>query len=205
MKSPKSRAIRISEYLTKELSKKTWLDFERLFQTHPAPGAYPCWCMHDHLSGGRREGVAESAASRVERTHQRKKALVEGGCSHGILVYLEGEPVGWCQYGRREELPRIEWNPYYRKLTLANDQMTLWRITCFVVRRQHRHRGVASAALSASLVAIRNQGGGLVEAYPIRHWSAYSKYRGTVAMFRKQGFKVIGPLGKNNVLVRRIV
>src|SRR2546430_17384545 len=39
------------EYSTKQLSKGTWRDFERLFETHPAPGAYPRWWMHCHLRG----------------------------------------------------------------------------------------------------------------------------------------------------------
>ncbi len=44
-------ASQVSGYTTKELSKKTLPDFERLFETHPAPGAYPCWCMHNHRPG----------------------------------------------------------------------------------------------------------------------------------------------------------
>ncbi len=26
----------------------------------------------------------------------------------GVLVYAKGEPIGWCQYGTREELPRVD-------------------------------------------------------------------------------------------------
>jgi GNAT superfamily N-acetyltransferase len=191
--------------LTRELSKKTWPDFERLFGTHPAPGAYPCWCMHNHLSGPKTKGNGESRASRVEKNRQEKKALVEGGCSHGILVYARGEPIGWCQYGLSDELPRIDSNPKYRKLTPANDGKRLWRIACFVVHRKYRRSGVASTALKATLAAIQKRGGGLVEAYPIRRWGAYSKYRGAVSMFEREGFKVIAPLGESNVLMRRIV
>jgi hypothetical protein len=62
-----------------------------------------------------------------------------------------------------EELPRIDNNPKYRKLASASNKM-LWRITCFVVRKKYRRRGVARTALKAALAAIQKQGGGVVEA-----------------------------------------
>lgn len=37
-----------------------------------------------------------------------KRALVRKGRSHAILVYDGKTPVGWCQYGTRDELPRID-------------------------------------------------------------------------------------------------
>ena len=113
--------------------------------------------------------------------------------------------MGWCQFGRKEELPRIDNNLTYRKLAPTGDVNRLWRITCFVVARNHRRRGVASAALKAALEVIRKKGGGLVEAYPITRWGAYSEYRGTVSMFKKKGFKIEAPLGKNNVVMRRTI
>jgi GNAT superfamily N-acetyltransferase len=81
----------------------------------------------------------------------------------------------------------------------------LWRITCFVVDKNYRKRGVASAALKAALEAIRKKGGGLVEAYPITRWGAYADYRGTVSMFQKEGFKIVAPIGKSNVVMRRTI
>lgn len=81
----------------------------------------------------------------------------------------------------------------------------LWRITCFVVDKKYRKRGVASAALKAALEAIRNKGGGLVEAYPIIRWGAYAEYRGTVSMFQKEGFEVVASFGESNVVMRKSV
>ena len=193
-------------YTTKELSNKTLPDFERLFNTHPAPGAYQCWCMYNHQSGHLPESKKlQSRVKRAARNRGEKRELVEAGCSHGILVYARHEPVGWCQYGPIEELPRIDNNPIYRKVAPEDGARRLWRITCFVVDRRYRRRGVASAALKAALQAIRTKGGGLVEAYPILHWGAYAEYRGTASMFRSEGFKIVAPLGKSNVLMRRTV
>jgi len=143
-----------------------------------------------------------SRAKRAARNRQEKRELVERGRSHGILVYSRGEPIGWCQYGLWEELPRIDNDRSYRGLTPEAGVKKMWRITCFVVDKPHRKRGVASVALKAALEAIRNKGGGLVEAYPIIRWGAYREYLGTVSMFQKEGFKTVAPLGKSNVVMR---
>jgi ribosomal protein S18 acetylase RimI-like enzyme len=193
---------RVTKFATKQLSKRTWSDFERLLETHPAPGAYPCWCMHNHRSGWEKKST--SRAIWIQRNHSDKRALVGQGRSHGILVYSHGEPVGWCQYGLMKELPRIDNNPKYRKLASASDR-TLWRITCFVVHKKYRRLGVARAALKAALAAIQKQGGGLVEGYPIKCWGAYAEYRGTVSMFEKEGFQIVASLGESNVLMRRML
>ena len=150
--------------------------------------------------------VSKQQHSRVKeaaRNRQQKRELVENGRSHGILVYSKGEPVGWCQYGSREELPRLDSDRSYRRLAPEGDMKRLWRITCFVVDKKYRERGVASAALKAALEAIRSKGGGLVEAYPIIRWGAYREYLGTVSMFQKEGFKIVAPFGKSNVVMRR--
>src|SRR3990172_8337964 len=108
------------EYSTKELTKDTLPDFERLFEKHPAPGAFMCWCMY----------------------HQRARPLA----------------VSKQQHSRVKEAARKE---------------------------------------------IRSKGGGLVEAYPIIRWGAYREYLGTVSMFQKEGFKIVAPFGKSNVVMRR--
>jgi len=158
--------------------------------------------MYNHRPDPIPDLKGASSATRAERNCQDKKSLVEQGCSHGILVYEQGEPVGWCQYGLKQELPRIDNNPRYRKLTLGKSDR-LWRITCFVVHKKYRGRGVARTALRAALDRIRGEGGGLAEAYPIMHWGAYQNYRGTVSMFEKKGFRAVAPLGESNILMRR--
>jgi len=72
----------------------------------------------------------------------------------------------------------------------------LWKITCFVVDKEYRRRGVASAGLRAALEAIRKKGGGIVEAYPVSKTDQGSNYIycGTVSMFQKARFKTIASL-----------
>ena len=207
-------------YTTKELTAKTWRDFEKLFSQ--GNGWDFCWCIHFQRPHTLPKSEwRRTRAERGARNKREKKALVKQGRAHGILVYGKGEPLGWCQYGPKEELPRIEGNKNYRALGLNDSAKKLWRITCFVVDKKHRQCGVATVALKAALEAIRKRGGGVVEAYPIIPWEELCRARvrrcghapafgnesthGTLSMFEKQGFKKVGPYGLNNVVVRKTV
>jgi len=87
------------------------------------------------------------------------------GKSHAILVYDGKRPVGWCQYGPKEEPPRIDAGRGYRKVEPLKSGKKLWRITCFFVDRECRGKGIAETALTGAIDSIREQGGGIVEAY----------------------------------------
>ncbi len=200
-----------NEYSAKELSKKTWPDFERLFKKPGVGDGWWCWCLHHQgphsLPKNKRP---HSRTERAARNRREKRELVEKGCAHGVLIYAKGEPVEWCQYGRRDELPRIDNSPKYRKLALEDGTDKLWRITCFVVDKKYRRRGVASAALKAALEAIRNKGGSLLEAYPVSKTDQGSNYlySGTVTMFEKAGFEMVAPFGNGRtttVVMRRTI
>ncbi len=93
----------------------------------------------------------------------------------------------------------------YTKLSLGSEGKKLWRITCFWVDRGHRNRGVASTALNAALNSIRKEGGGVVEGYPATRKGFPADWFGTLSMFKNEGFEVVAPFGKSNVLVRRTI
>ena len=205
----------LAAYTCKELSKETWEDFAKLFSQ--GNGCDHCWCMHFQRACGlpREQRLTRAARSRINR--REKKRLVELDRAHGILVYAGGEPVGWCQYGSREELPRIDNSRKYRlpanTAVASGDGQKLWRIACFTVLRTQRKRGVASAALNAALKAIQKKGGGIVEAYPISRWEFYAfgneSTHGTASMFEKVGFETVASFGKTrfstHVLMRKTV
>jgi len=203
---------RVREYTSKELAWNTWPDLERLFERPGVGDAWWCWCTHHHVSS---YSTAEnkqprSRAERAVKNRERKAELVKNGRAHGILVYSDREPVGWCQYGPREELPRIDNSRNYRNLASEEDRQRLWRITCFVVDKNFREKGVASAALRAAIESIRNKGGGLVEAIPVSKTDQGPGYMctGTVSMFEKAGFKIAAPFGDGRtttVLMRRTI
>jgi GNAT superfamily N-acetyltransferase len=150
-----SRVLKVS---TEELSKTTWADFVLFSQGN---GRDHCGCMHfQRPCALPRYKWLPSRAERAVRNLREKRALLEKGRSHGILIYVDKVPVGWCQFGLSEEPPRIDASHNYRGLGPKNDTKTLWRITCSVVDKRHRKTGIASAALQAALEAIAKRGGG---------------------------------------------
>jgi len=186
-----------SRYTSKELTAATWRDFETLFSKHNGVWG-GCWCMYGH---GR---TTFQIRGNAEAHCRAKRERIREGTAHGVLVYADGTPVGWCQFGLRDELPRMDGGRFYRKLGVPADER-FWRITCFFVDRDHRNQGVASAALDGALAAIRTRGGGVVEAYPFTSAASSFAYYGTEAMFRRQRFKVVSRLGKNQTIMRRTV
>jgi len=163
-----------------------------------------CWCTYYQ----RRRPLPRSETSGLTLDQRRnlnrvdQKELVKEGRSRGILVYSGDEPVGWCQYGPKEELRRIDGGRKHGKLGLGSEAK-LWRITCFCVDRQFRSQRVASAGLAAALQSIKNRGGGTVEAYPVTHRGALAAWFGTVSMFTRHGFDVVAPFGRSNVVMRK--
>ncbi|WP_020578760.1 GNAT family N-acetyltransferase [Actinopolymorpha alba] len=167
-------------FTTKELSRRTFVDFERFFSQ-----VHGCMCVLYSLGGhipkpGRTaKEIAEQLGDpdrskkrfplqewRRQQESRAMKELVWKGQAHGILVYADGEPVGWCQYGRTSELPVVGPKKAPERL-FAKDPTSEWRITCFTTRMDHRRRGVATIALEAAVEAIRKRGGGWIEALPI--------------------------------------
>ena len=142
-------------YTTRPLTPETWDDFAGLVEANNGVWG-GCWCMGFHP-----EGVGPGRTPGGNRT--AKRAHVERGTVHQTLVYDGAVCVGWCQYGSPPELPTIK-NPkaYAREL----DGLPDWRIGCIFTGSRHREKGVARAAVTATLAAIRAAGGGVVEAYP---------------------------------------
>jgi len=129
-------------YTTRELGIRTLSDFETL-----AAKQGGCWCIFYQRANPLRRGTTSQEWKKRNRAD--KRALVRQGRSHAILVYEGKTPIGWCQYGPREELPRIDARRTYRKVAPPVSASKLWRITCFFVDPKHRGHGVAKLALNA--------------------------------------------------------
>src|SRR5262249_527215 len=131
--------------------------------------------------GFRAPSTVRRWADRRDWNLELKYKLVASDLAHGILVYSNGEPVGWCQYGAKGELPIPK---AHRRTLLMGESGSLrgppatfhasasasdrvWRITCFCTRKDFARRGIAGVALRAALAAIRKRGGGDVQAFPV--------------------------------------
>jgi len=129
-----------------------------------------------------------------EHNREAKQTLAAEGKAHGTIVYCGGDPVGWCQFGPKEELPRIDGKRRYRPT--AGDP---WRVTCLFVAPGHRKSGIAGFAVKESLKAMKRLKVKAVESYPVEgRRSASLLWMGTPHLFESLGFARVGPLGKGS-------
>jgi GNAT superfamily N-acetyltransferase len=143
------------EYTTKPLSPETWTDFAALVEANNGVWG-GCWCMGFHP-----EGLGKNSTAAGNRG--AKRAHVDNGTVHQVLVYHDAECVGWIQYGPPVEVATIK-NPQAYEKGMVD--LPDWRIGCVFTGSRHRRQGVARAGLAAALSAISRAGGGVVEAYP---------------------------------------
>ena len=142
-------------YTTRLLTDDTWDDFAGLVEANNGVWG-GCWCMGFHPEGVGKDSTAEGNRT-AKHEHVRNRTV------HQVLVYDADDCVGWCQFGPPAELPNIQNRKTYEKgLTELPD----WRIGCIFTGKGRRRQGVARAAVAGALDAIKEAGGGLVEAYP---------------------------------------
>jgi GNAT superfamily N-acetyltransferase len=152
-----------------------------------------CWCMEPRLTTSMlRELPGEGSAG--ERRRAAMTRLARRRRAPGLLGYLDGEVVGWCAIAPRSHLARVDGS----RATPRVDDVDVWVIPCITVRRAWRGRGVAVALIRAAVELAASQGAPAVEAHPRadrRRIHDDFAHRGTVALFRKAGFRRIrGPL-----------
>lgn len=160
-------------------------------------GAYAnCWCAWFLLTG--REFDDATPAERRTVLLDR----VDGGRVPGLLAYVDGEPIGWCAVGPRDEYRRMN-TPRARTYAPLDDRPA-WVINCFYIDHSYRRSGIATALLDAAVGFARTEGAERVEGYPIdpalTTTNAAGLYLGTRAMFEAAGFDLAAQRGKRPVM-----
>ena len=182
------------EMSSRQLSEKTWPDFESLFAANGGVWG-GCWCMFYHKAGS-------FDPKAYQKNRKAKQLLTHQGKAHGTLVFCGRDPVGWCQFGPKEELSRIDGKRGYKPTS-----PDAWRVTCLFVSRGHRRSGVASFAVRESVRAMKKAGARAVEAYPVEgNRSANLLWSGTPELFEDLGFRRSAALGKGSwIYTRRLI
>jgi len=165
------------------LTPDRWADFEALMG--PKGGAGGCWCMLWRLAKG------EFEAGAGEANRQAMKAVAAEAVAPGLLAYDGGQPVGWISVAPRARFPRLENS---RVLARVDDE-EVWSVTCFLIAKSHRRRGIATGLLEAACDFVRGHGGKIVEGYPIAltksAYPAVFAWTGFEGAFRKAGFETV--------------
>ena len=162
------------------LTSTRWADLADLFGPRGADAG--CWCMFYRLSNA--EWTWEGADGRRERLMLR----ADDDPAPGLLAYDGDGAVGWVGLGPRTSFERLRRSRKYPPL----DDLEVWSVVCFFIRRSARGRGVAAALLDGAVRYAREHGAAGVEANavaPARRMPAANAYHGTVSMFERAGFR----------------
>jgi GNAT superfamily N-acetyltransferase len=162
----------------------TWPDLERLFTARGGPGH--CWCMVWRDMPGR-AGAAPSDRQAALR------ARVMAGTPVGLVLAVDGAPVGWCSIGPQDS---------FRALTNAPAEPGLWCLTCFFLHRDHRGQGLSARLLLGALDMARAAGATAVEATPVDPASPSYRFMGFTDLFLRHGFAETGRVGARRHVMR---
>jgi ribosomal protein S18 acetylase RimI-like enzyme len=166
-------------------------DVEAVFGTKGDPAH--CWCQWYKIPGSDWRAIGDEAL------HDRLAAqLAAPGAGPGLLAYDGDTPVGWCAIEPRANLPRLKQSRLIAGSTPNPDldEPGIWSLSCFVVPRAYRRRGVGKALTEAAVEFARANGARIVEGYAIDHHvrektPAAELFHGTVSMFENAGFEEV--------------
>ena len=132
-------------------------------------------------------------------TDERRELLrdeIESGPPPALIAYVDGEAAGWVRVGRRTAQVRLSRTKLFAASEEPWNDDTVWAVSCFVVRKEHRGAGLNAQLLDAAVAFARDGGARVVEAYPVdpalgRKKSSNDLYHGVVSTFLSAGFREV--------------
>lgn len=183
-------------------SPAVWDQLADLFAHRGGPDTPFCWCIFWRV---RSKDFSEASPA---TNRERLRALVERGPPPGLVAIEDGRAIGWVGLAPRAEYRRIE----HSRVIPRTEGPDPWVVSCFVVSRDARGRGVASALLAAAVDHARAAGAVAVEGYPIDPAGAEGgrvrdtgAYVGTRSMFERSGFRVVAQTASKSSGAPRVV
>jgi uncharacterized protein YndB with AHSA1/START domain/GNAT superfamily N-acetyltransferase len=158
------------------------------FRDHPAWAA--CYCSETN--------IGESAVRTGSENRAQMSRLIDAGEVSALLAYVDGRPVGWCNYGVTTHLAGV-----MSKLKLeAADHDAVGSVACFVIAAPYRRHGIAERLLEAACERLSLVGCTAVEAYPRKDAADTTSYRGPLEMYLRAGFEPYREAGRT-LIVRK--
>ncbi len=183
----------------------SWADLQAVFGTAGYPGR--CYCQHFKTRD--RDWSSLAHAARQDRLREQTGCGNPGASSTtGLVAYLDYEPVGWVAVEPRTAYQRLLWMRTIwtdREEDKADDGV--WCVTCFVVRKGFRRRGITYTLAGATVDFARERGARALEAYPMittpgQEVTWGELYVGTRQVFADAGFAEVSHPSPRRVVMR---
>jgi GNAT superfamily N-acetyltransferase len=192
------RLPEIGDVEVRDVTPDSLRDYQHFFDDvafRDYPAWQSCYCMETHRTASDEEWATRTAADNRRDMTER----IQSGNVTALLAFVDGNPVGWCNYGETTHLAGL-----VRRFGLeAPDHAGVGSVACFVIAAQYRQHGVASNLLAGAIDRLRARGMRAVEAYPSRaEDSAQGNYRGPLEMYMRAGFAIYRET-ERHVIVRK--
>ncbi len=175
------------------LTAERWSALEDLFGRAGASNG--CWCMYWRIGPRYRDRPRED-------NKDDRRQLAASAQPPGLLAFDGGIPVGWCELAPRADLGWLARARYLQPV----DDLPVWSIPCFYVRRTHRGRGVVGALIEAAVLVAASAGAPALEAYPVDTAApghSGNLFPGTASAFARHGFHVVARRKPDRPVMRR--
>jgi GNAT superfamily N-acetyltransferase len=177
----------------KPLTPELWPAFAELLDQGGPAGR--CWCMAWRLGAGYRRRPAEDNRADFHD-------VVATGPPPGLIALRGDLALGWVQVTPRAAVPAIEAPWRLRPV----DDLPVWSITCFYVRKGTRRQGVMSAMIDAAVDFAREAGAVAIEAYPVDgSVSPSATSTGYASVFTAAGFVEVARRSPERPIMRRML
>jgi len=181
----------------------TWDDLQAIF----GKADYPAYCQCQRFKV---IGWIWRDATLEERTAMLREQSAcddpDAAATSGLVAYVEDEPAGWVAVEPRAAYPklrslRVPWTGRHED----RDDDDVWAVTCFVVRKGYRGRGLTYPLARATVDFARERGARALEAYPMITQPGREITWGEVHVGARQVFEDAGFAEVSRPTVRRVV
>jgi len=172
-----------------------WPALEDLFGRAGASNG--CWCMYWRIGPRYRDRPRGDNKRDLER-------LARSQQPPGLLAFDGGICVGWCELAPRADLDWLAHGRYFRPV----DDLPVWSLPCFYVRRTHRRQGVMGALIAAAVGVAAAAGAPALEAYPVDTavpGHTRNLFLGVASAFDEHGFQVVARRQPDRPVMRKVL
>ncbi|MDQ1744623.1 MAG: hypothetical protein QOE23_2962 [Pseudonocardiales bacterium] len=124
----------------------------------------------------------------------------------GLVAYVEDQPAGWVAVEPRPAYPKLRGSriPWAGRAEDKDDD-GIWAVTCFVVRKGYRGRGLTYPLARATVDFARGRGARALEAYPMITQPGKEITWGELHVGPRQAFAEAGFREISHPTARRVV